>query len=349
MEDIKPMYDKVCGVVTLCKSFNYGAFLQAYALQEVIRSQGWNVEFVDVYDRKQSFRRYRNLLKKDGLRIRSLLFNVNKIYKFHRAEELLSISCGGLHYKKVILGSDEIWSLRNNSFVRDARFYGKGISADAIFSYAPSSGNTKPADDLDFADFISGISNLDEISVRDDFTKELVMSKTGRESKKVLDPAFLYDFEAGILPKKVKGKYILFYSYGVSNAWQLQIRAFADENQMKIISPCFYNNWCDESLACTPFEFLALISNADFIITDTFHGSVFSIKYNKNFLCLGAEKSKVSSLLEDFQLNDRVAKKVGSINYFYERPIDYSCVNEVLNLRKIESIDYLSKCLSNRS
>ena len=83
-----------------------------------------------------------------------------------------------------------------------------------------------------------------------------------------------------------KDKYMIVYTYPerITNVKEITaIKQFARDKGLKLISIGHYFPWCDEVVVPTPFEVLAYFRDADYIVTDTFHGSIFSIKHNKPF------------------------------------------------------------------
>ena len=98
--------------------------------------------------------------------------------------------------------------------------------------------------------------------------------------------------------------------------------------------------WCDKQIMATPFEFLSFIKNAEMIVTETFHGTIFSILYNKNFVSFANNKSKLCDLLERFNLESRDASKKNLISILKEK-IDYAKVNKILEKERKKSIDWL--------
>lgn len=334
-------------IVTLCKSLNYGAFLQAYALQELLIEKGVNPIFLDVYGARQNVKRLRGLMKKRYLSFGGVKFSVLKLLRFVIAEKNLKIKkVAGEKFAAAFFGADEIWSVVNNTFVADPRFFGRDVLVDKKFAYAPSCGNSTIDDINDIHQLKADLLEFDKIAVRDAGTKKLVVS-AGLPMDiitDVIDPAFLYDFDKEIVTSTYKN-YILVYSYGMPTVTQEKIKEFAKQNSLITISPCFYNKWCDITLPCTPFEFLGLIRDADYVATDTFHGSVFSIKFGKKFICYAEGKQKVRSLVKEFSLEDALASPGDDLAAVYSRGIDYSRAHTLLNERISDSKKYIDSCM----
>ena len=121
------------------------------------------------------------------------------------------------------------------------------------------------------------------------------------------------------------------------------IKKFAKQKGKKLISICFYFPWCDETLIPHPFEVLGYMKNADYVITDTFHGCVMSMKFNKKFVSFSRKSNmqKLTSLLEQFGLSDRICRCPEDIVKRMEKPIDYKTVNEKIESETNKAINYL--------
>ena len=104
---------------------------------------------------------------------------------------------------------------------------------------------------------------------------------------------------------------------------------------------------CDKQILCTPFELLSYFKNADYIATDTFHGSVFSIKYNKQFVTIVREsnKQKMTDLLERFRLTDRLIETPNQISNKLFEAIDYKYTNSEIEKYQKSATEYLNKYL----
>lgn len=90
-----------------------------------------------------------------------------------------------------------------------------------------------------------------------------------------------------------------------------------------MISIGHYFSWCDEVVIPTPFEVLAYFKGASYIITDTFHGSVFSIKFNKEFCTIVRDmnSNKLVSLLKQFGLENRIVTDMNKCKRFWKLPL----------------------------
>lgn len=335
-----------CLIVTLCKSPNFGAYLQAFALKEVLTSYGYQVSFLDIYDKENTKKLYRHLFGGVRRRPSAHLFNIRKLLAFKQAEKELNIIPRGdlSKFKAAFIGSDEVWSVTNHTFKSAPEFFGLNLPNILKFSYAPSVGTSKVKDLSQYPEYAKGISNLDLISVRDSESKLVAeYAAPDHDITTVLDPTFLYDFSKNEVPYTINKPYILVYTYGFNKKIVKEVKAYAKRNKLLVVSAGFHHKWADKNIACTPFEFLSIVRNAQYVVTDTFHGSIFAIKYRKNFLSYGGHKPKVKYLLESLNLSDALAE-VGRLTKKSVIQTDYSNLDRVLAPKLDASIEFLDEC-----
>lgn len=335
-----------CLIITLCKSLNYGAYLQAFALKEVLSNRGYQVSCLDVYDMANEKKRLKGLYRGWKRRPFSIVFNTAKLMVFKLAEKKLNIAqfSESSSAKIAYIGADEIWSVKNGSFDPAPEFFGLELDGLVKASYAPSVGNSGLEDIIRYPDYVRGLSNLDAISVRDSESLKVATEVTGRQDATlVLDPTLLHDFSKHEIPIKIKSDFVLVYTYGFSSELAKEVRKFAKRNNVVVISAGFYHSWADKNVACSPFQFLSLMKAAKYVITDTFHGSIFAIKYRKNFICYGQHKKKVKHLFELLGLNEALVSP-GYLSEGRDIKSDYSGLEDRLLPLVKQSFDYLDRC-----
>ena len=153
------------------------------------------------------------------------------------------------------------------------------------------------------------------------------------------------------MPKTVELKnYMIVYTYPgrITDTNEIKaIRTYARNNGLKLVSIGHYFPWCDMTIVPHPFEVLAYFKHASCIVTDTFHGSVFSIKYNKPFCTIvrGMNSNKLTHLLEQFGLSNRIANNIEMLSDILNTAIDYTPVNAQIAEEKRRSIEYLKENL----
>ena len=335
-----------CLIVTLCKSPNFGAYLQAFALKEVLSGYGYKVSFLDIYDEANNKKRLQFLFRGWKRRPLTVLFNFRKLLAFRSVEKRLNIVPRGdlSQFRAVFIGSDEIWSVTNGTFNSAPEFFGLNLGSLLKFSYAPSVGNSGVEDMRRHPEFMEGLRKLDMLSARDGETYEVATKAARRDDVTlVLDPTFLHDFSANEEKFDVGCRYLLVYTYGFSDEVVKEVKAYARQHGLKVISAGFHHSWADKNVSCNPFEFLSVVKAAECVVTDTFHGSIFAIKYHKNFVSYGRHKKKVKYLLESLGLEDSLVD-VGHLVEGRLIETDYSNFKANLEPLISDSREYLERC-----
>ena len=184
------------------------------------------------------------------------------------------------------------------------------------------------------------------ISVRDQNSYDIVEKLTGVKAEMHLDPVLIYGYEKEITERKINypEKYMVVYSYQgrIKDKKEIkEITSFAKEHKLKLISIFCRYDWCDEAIIPeTPFDVLGWFKGAEYVVTDTFHGTIFSIITGRKFVTLVRKsgkitnREKISSLLRLLGLEKRCveedkkmlrSKLVGSISWGYIDKVLVEC------------------------
>src|SRR5699024_2836258 len=206
--------------------------------------------------------------------------------------------------------------------------------ANKVVSYAASAGFTtvEGLEKYGIRDEVSDMlkNNFDHISVRDENTFDLVKTLTGITPDMHLDPVLVGDFSSKIIEKHDLDKYVVVYSYEERMSERTDeaeaIQRFAHERGLKTVSIGNFQKWTDLKIEASPFELLGYIKNADYVVTDTFHGTIFSIILKKQFATIIREsnKQKLSALLKRFSLENRQLRELSELEGILVNPIDFS-------------------------
>ncbi len=337
------------GIATVHDSSNFGSFLQAFALQETLQKLGHDVYFLQTRSKsyvKKMYRVPRKLLLENPIHyIKESLYRSKKRRAF-----LTDQSC----FKEIsldkadtmdliILGSDEIWNVNVPVFTFPV-FYGINMKSPVI-TYAVSAGNAKYKDFIARQTIIEAIKQLKCILVRDNNTAQICKALTGVLPEIVCDPTFLLDSHDFLHQRgkalKMSGEYIAVYAYEYAIGDQLRdtIVRFARENGLNIAAVGFYHKWADENILCGPLDFLNVLSGAKYVVTTTFHGTVFSILGHKKFITV-PYSLKTRDILESLGLDGRIVSSNVSYSVFSDilsdaENINYNVVDEkISNWRK---------------
>ena len=121
------------------------------------------------------------------------------------------------------------------------------------------------------------------------------------------------------------------------------ITRYARAHNLRIVANSIYFDWVDEVITVHPFELLGYFTKAKCVVTDTFHGAVLSIKYNKRFAVFvrGMNSNKLSFLLEQFGLGSRITTKAAELGGILDRTPDYTPINEKILKEQENTRKYL--------
>ena len=254
---------------------------------------------------------------------------------------------------KIIVGSDQVWNM-------DITFHDYSFFLDFCndkkkkVAYAPSFGNDNVYDEerIRIGELLSEFSYL---SAREKRGCELIKELTGKQVPMVCDPTFLLDeneWREISRRFKYKNKYVLLYTIKPSIDLYKKAIKFAKKHNMEIviIGGKLRNYFCGKEkhvFGVGPAEFLGLVDNAEYIFTNSFHGTAFSIIFNKNFYVEYSSNTNIRlvNLIEITGLTQCIVKKDCDTINEYEF-IDYKKVKNELQ-KVIEVLkSYLGRMLT---
>ena len=365
------MENKKVSIMTWYTYDNYGSVLQAYALRQTIKEIGYkNVDMVNYLPKSQRIRLIKRINKKNIKRklllrkekTRNLLNQ--KQEKFNRFREnnlTLTKICNDStelfllndEYDKFICGSDQIWA----PTVFDENYFLSFVSNNSKkISYAPSIG-LPSIDNIYIKKKIQElISQFESISIREEQGKEIIQQFTNKDVQVVLDPTLLLNKlewnERFDLESKEKD-YIVFYCLGTNEKHYEIAKRIAKKlgKELKVIPGDVLDYKKQGVVNASPEEFLKLIYNAYMVITDSFHGTIFSINFNVPFITFRrfkdnklSQNSRIYNILKKVNLEDRIYNN--NDEYFLKNiNIDFSKCNKILEKERKESIEFLEKSL----
>ncbi len=355
---------KKVGIMSMQRITNYGSFLQAYGLKKVINSLGFDVTFVDYEFEKDitedapqksliakiimHYNIYEYLKKKKHIKLFQTEYK--KILK-----KYLEVDDEKNYYPRIdtlVIGSDEVFNCLQKYPVGYSRnLFGYGYDDKDVISYAASFGHTdmKGLKKYKIDHEIGNMLNkFKAISVRDENSYKIVKELTNKEAIINLDPVLISSYDEELKEYEISLKnYIVVYAYSgrLSREEEKYIKNFAKKYHKKIVSLGFYQKIADYNLVVDPFEALKYIKNADYVITDTFHGSIFSIKLNTKF-CTIIRKSnynKLHYLLAKLGHLDQMVNDISDIERIYNKEISFKESDKTIREETKKTIDYLKK------
>ena len=283
--------------------------------------------------------------------IEEFILNYNTNKKFKKMQESLNIIKYSYAMKNIdtfVFGSDTIWNIDSDNLfkLRDIFFGNKFVNKKKI-SYAASFANAKYEKIQKYPDIKKGLNDFEYISVRDEYSFDIAKKICDKEVEIVCDPTLLLHKEDynSLININEKDRYIFVYLFSDLNSEQKTIiKKFAEKNNLKIICGTKKYDWIDKRVSNSPDSFISYMNNADYVITDTFHGTIFSTIFNKNYVVINRNKKKVNDFLNKCKLNNRLIENQ-YIDKLLSENIDYGKVNEIVDNYRKDSIEFLNNAL----
>lgn len=347
-------------IITVYNSENCGSFLQAYALKAALEKLGHTVYFLNRNNKdtshslklhiEDSIKKLLQFQFKDckniWMRYKAFI-NVQKLFP--------TISESDEIYHKIdcfVIGSDTVWNLNSKYFSKNIDIYfGKNLNSK-IITYAVSVANTPKDKFVNNKTAIECSRRISDISVRDDATYEIVKDVFHMDCEIVCDPTLLLNKDDYNLLIKDRPAFddapILIYYFGnLPDDSIYQIKKLREETGKKIISFGQYRDWCDINVPFDPYLFIQCYRDCAFVLTNTFHGTIFSLIYEKSFADYGQEKKKIKSLLSSTDAEKAFALTEEDLLPFFENRLNYNIINKKIEEHKNSSIQFLKRNLNN--
>ena len=341
---------KLC-ILSMQHVDNFGSVLQAYALKGMLEQLGHQVSFLPLKPSRED-----NSLRSDacmtfsaeGEDAKTLLrklkkldrYTLNRIWLKYRwlcqRQEFARFRSRYLpeadkndRYDCCIIGSDEVFNcLADAPWGFTGQLFGDVPQADKVITYAASCGSTvfEKVPEPVVRRIQTAMKKLSALSVRDENTREFAERLSQLPVQQHLDPALVADFSREMaetkLPQSLPERYCIVYSYynRIRDGAEIRrIREFCAQQDLELLTVGAPQKWIPKHLVLTPFEMLKAFQNADFVITDTFHGTIFSAKYAKRFAVLirQSNRNKLGDLVARLGLGQHVVESFGDLAQAY--------------------------------
>lgn len=365
---------KTIGIMTWYTYRNYGTALQAVALNNAISSMGYRALDIAYDPEIRNGRRKRKL----GTRVLNRMHGSIPLAAEGRERafdcfihENLPITLPvktdsdflmlNEQFNGFVCGSDQIWSPR----CFDPRYYLDFVTISRKkVAYGPSFG-CDVIEDSKIKKSIAGLlAEFSHLSVREESGIKIVESITGKRPTMVIDPTLLLDgsqWDSMTKPYAMPShQYCLFYFLGSAKCNESAARKIAAARGMEVrIIPTLQKH--RHSKGCIdadigPNEFLTLIQGADLIMTDSFHGMVFSALFNKEFIAferfdphsIDSQNTRIYNFLDLLGCSEALLsrRQISKGRLLVRQPIDYERINRRIAQERARSIEYLSEALS---
>lgn len=355
------------GILTIHFGTNFGSSLQAYALTEYLNRSGHDAKIIHYVPERYNKILFSNVPKNTG-KAKALVYALaalpirlarrvpfNRFFKTYIPHTEKTVLDGDVpEFDVYIVGSDQVWNKDYNGecqgrYLLD--FVGDGKKK---VSYAASVG--KKLDDMsedELSELRAGIESFNGVSVREDSALD-ILERIGVEGQFVMDPTFLLDRDgwSSICKKRMyRDRYVLVYALDTEQARLTAIaRKIADKIGARVCIVAFKkfkNENVDKCFTMnTPDEFVTLVRDAEFVVTNSFHGLAFSVNMQKQFVCVrrGTYNSRLESLLTLIGMNHRMCDEQTCLD-LVDEVIDYSEINAVLGEKIKESERFLTESI----
>lgn len=374
---------KKIAIVNRTNLKNYGSVLQVYALCEVVKNLGYDVEVIwETGNLSKNYDFRPNKIISTGCKLlthprllKSTFSNIRYVQQHIISEQTIQMfdsfvdsrikrtfypakmmkQCKvGRAYDKFICGSDQIWC--TTTLYVDPLMYLRFAPKEKRVAYAPSLGRDY-IPSYSKREMKKYIKDIPDVSVREYVGQKLIRELTGRDVPVVLDPTLLISCEEWDQIKKVhesKEEYIVCYFLNTpTEETQQKLLKFIKESRKIVIALNSRLEHVENEVTvlypdCGPREFIGYISNAEYVLTDSYHGMLFSIIYHRQFWSIAREYGKFDqssrqlSVLEMFGLNARYCRTQDIIT---EDTIDYETVQKRMDSEIEKSLNYLRRAL----
>lgn len=356
------------GILTLSSAQNYGAVLQCYSLCCFLNKNFSYTEIINFtpkfiigryplfkFNFSSFFSFFRSLISQSFYfpikLLKKIRFHIFRKNFCNYSPLKYQISYNDDDYNQYIVGSDQVFNLDLTQ--NEKEFFLPHIKDNRKkASYAASLGvsNLKEEQKFFFKEYLDSFSH---ISLREETGKSLLQNiLKNKEIIQSIDPVFLTtknEWEKISKKRIIKRNYILIYSFKAFDVAYDIAKQLKQEQDIDIVSISDRLTKLKSDVTYQrgvgPKEFLSLVQHADYIITDSFHGTAFSIIFNKNFTAIpykGTE-SRFIDMLSKFSLTNRIAYSISDLK---NSIIDYETVNLRIKEYTQESYKYFKKVYS---
>lgn len=363
-------------IITLHRVRNYGSSLQTLATQQILEQLGCQTEIIDYYpERYTSFGLLKRLKYKSDKLAKNpiLLFGARVIISFSYIKKKLVFDSFLKKYIKMTpktyrtekelledipvadaycTGSDQVWNSYWNEGV-DRPLYLSFVPGNKFrFSYAASIGNSELSEE-EAKEVKPMLSLYKHITVRENTGIDIMRSMEFENVQQMLDPTLLFkgeQWQKYTSDRFKNQKYVVTYNLHHDKRIDNYAMKVAETNGLKVYN-ITYNihdiirkgtiKWCPKIE-----EYLGLIRDAQYVITDSFHATVFSILFNKKFMVIYPEQasSRIRSILELLNLQDRGYDDMPDVQQVMNE-IDFSNIDNILDVERERAVTYLKNVI----
>ena len=359
------------GILSMQRILNYGSFFQAYSLKTLLESLGHEVCFVDykvgwTIDTIEHYKTvnlpHLRMLKrmilhpyKYGRQKREILYDY-----FTPCYNMLGLT-KGYHFREkvdvLVIGSDEVFNClqKNPDVGYSLELFGKKNRAKKLISYAASFGDTtlERLKQYDVEKEISlYLKRFNALSVRDKNSAKIVKELCGISPFQHFDPVLVGSLEKMEWKDCGINNFMIVYGYyhRFSKEEGNAIMAFAKEKGLKVFV-CQSQIFGDETISCRPDEILNFFAKAKYVVTDTLHGTIFSVLYHKPLAVFCrtpkdedySNENKLDDLVGKLKLRNQLVIDPDKLGEILCHEIDYDEIDRIRESERERTLSYLRK------
>lgn len=337
------MYPYKVGILTFHNVRNYGASLQAYALQRKMQDAFSHVEIIQYQNEK--IQNELKLWAPEGASLSSYLkAALGAVFRFQKKRAfdafnrtMLTLSAEvqkeqlpefAKKYDILITGSDQVWCTSLTDY--DTSYFLDFAGKDQVkIAYAPSFGDD-PIPDISL---VSYLNQMDLLTTREEIVSQEFRAQLTQECTVVCDPTLLLDvaaWESIAAKRHCKKPYAFLFMIRPSKALIAKAETFCEEKGLQLISNKSFAFFQHPS----PVDFLSWVKNAAYVFTDSFHGTVFSLIFHRQFACYcyaGDTEKKKGRLLKLLELVHLSHRALDHPDFQVEAPISWTETQATLN------------------
>lgn len=359
------------GILTFHCAINYGAVLQAYGLQETLKSMGHEVYIIDY--RPEYLKRPYRLFFPEAVKGHGILGNIrffirellafpirykrrcafNRFIEKHLHLKYLDIQSEDNDFDCFVFGSDQIWNPQITE--GDPVFFGDApcFKGKKMLAYAASAGSVAALKEIDIEQLKGCLSRFEALSVREKSLLHYLSEELQLKNQLVVDPVLLTGkdlYQEITSCKKYEKPYLLFFSLGNNDEALYIARKKAVLEGLELVEMyCMTESIKDRKVLqfLSPNEFISVLQKASYVVSTSFHGTVFSIIFHKPFICVGHNfgKSRFQSLLDMLGLQDRLVDATDRTMFEFNK-INWNSVDEILSRKREEAFAFLQNSLN---
>lgn len=359
------MTPKKVGVITFHNYDNYGAILQSYALQECLKRLGTEPEIIDYSCDYISNPFQLKRLKNKGLfnyiygavgyicylprRKKCNMFRKKMRYSEPSNAETVSKMDG--KYDVYITGSDQVWDWHLTDF--DRNYFLSFVTKGKKCSYAASIGEHLPAECYR-AEYSSLLKDFDRILMRESYGADVVEQLIGSKPDCTCDPTLLLtgeEWEPLMAERTTRKPYILVYQLGINPSFVKFVKQLKKKTGLPVVYvpfPLVGALRCKLQVNVGPSEWMRLFHDAEYVVTDSFHGAVFSLLFHRPFFVKvdgHHVNRRVQELLQRLDLTQRIIQGTLSDEMLTDET-DYGFIDQELQAMREDSMKKLGEIIA---